>query len=222
MSTIPDNGYGILGAQASSLSLAPVSTDDSHMFLRWYEHPEYSQHRLGGPVVAGVGPGLRPQNFSFSARNSAFQIFRFSARNWAIICSFWFKSPSSQIFSPGCGPGLNYMMTCSGSPASTDTWCRHPAEYHTHRLLSCRNPRGWTVPGGHLQVLASGGVLSESFGCDGTALAWAMTERGPRTYHCKANAATPCWGYASTLDQIGHYPVQFDVVHWAKKTSAHI
>ena len=68
---------------------------------------------------------------------------------------------------------------------------RLPAEDPAHRILSCRDPRGWTMPRASTRfMVASGGVLSEGYGhggpgfClgDGQTEAEGVSSRGGRGY----------------------------------------
>ena len=70
---------------------------------------------------------------------------------------------------------------------------RLPAEDPAHRILSCRNPRGWTMPRGRPQ--ASWLRQVESFQKNaGLESAWAMARRRPKEYRRMVDGATLCSG----------------------------
>ena len=73
---------------------------------------------------------------------------------------------------------------------------RLPAEDPAHRILSCRDLRGWSMPRGHPHASWLRQVESylKDMGMAGLASAWAMARRRPREYRRKVDAATRCSG----------------------------
>ena len=74
---------------------------------------------------------------------------------------------------------------------------RLPAEDPALRILSRRNPRGWTMPSGRQHAPCLRHV--ESYFCGdrgmaGLASAWAMARRRPKEYRRKVDAAMRCSG----------------------------
>ena len=74
---------------------------------------------------------------------------------------------------------------------------RLPAEDPALRILSRRNPRGWTMPSGRQHAPWLRHV--ESYFCGdrgmaGLASAWAMARRRPKEYRRKVDAAMRCSG----------------------------
>ena len=70
---------------------------------------------------------------------------------------------------------------------------RLPAEDPCHRILSYRDPRGWSMLRGRPH--ASWLRQVESYLKDaGLASAWAMARRRPKEYRRKVDAATRCSG----------------------------
>ena len=73
---------------------------------------------------------------------------------------------------------------------------RLSAEYPAHRILSRRDPSGWTMPRGRPQsswLRQVESYLSDT-GMTGLASAWAMARRGPKEYRRKVDAVTRCSG----------------------------
>ena len=73
---------------------------------------------------------------------------------------------------------------------------RLPAEDPAHRILSCRDPRGWSMPKGrpHSSWLRKVESYLKDTGMAGLASAWAMARRRPKEYRRKVDAATRCSG----------------------------
>ena len=73
---------------------------------------------------------------------------------------------------------------------------RLPAEDPAHRIVSCRDPRGWTMPRGGPQASWLRQVESylKNSGMAGLGSAWAMARRRPKVYRRKVDAATRCPG----------------------------
>ena len=71
---------------------------------------------------------------------------------------------------------------------------RLPAEDPAHRILSCRDPRGWTMPSGrpHASWLRQVESYIKDTGMTGLASARAMARRRPKEYRHKVDAATHC------------------------------
>ena len=71
---------------------------------------------------------------------------------------------------------------------------RLPTEDPTHRILSCRDPSGWTTPRGrsHASCLRQMEIYLNDTGVAGLVSAWAMARRRPRDYRRKVDAATRC------------------------------
>ena len=67
---------------------------------------------------------------------------------------------------------------------------RLPAEDPAHRILSCRDPRGWTMPRGRPQAswLRQVEAYLKDTGMAGLAYGWAMARR-PKEYSRKVDAA---------------------------------
>ena len=78
---------------------------------------------------------------------------------------------------------------------------RHPAEDPAHRIPSCRDPRGWTMPGDRPHACLS---RLESYlkdmGMAGLAPVWAMARRRTKEYRRKVDAATRCSGVCPIPD----------------------
>ena len=78
---------------------------------------------------------------------------------------------------------------------------RHPAEDPAHRILFCRDPRGWSMPRGRPHASWSRQVESvrqvKDTAMAGLAFAWAMARRRPKNYRRKMDAATGCFGPCS-------------------------
>ena len=70
------------------------------------------------------------------------------------------------------------------------------AEDPAHRILSCREPSGWTMPKGCPQASWLSQVKSylRDTGIAGLASAWAMARRRPKEYRRKVDATTRCSG----------------------------
>ena len=73
---------------------------------------------------------------------------------------------------------------------------RLPVEDPAHRILSCRDPRGWPMPSGRLQASWLRQVESylRNMGMAGLASAWEMTRRRPKVYRRQVDAATRRFG----------------------------
>ena len=71
---------------------------------------------------------------------------------------------------------------------------RLPAEDPAHRIFSCRNPSGWTMPRGrpHASFFRQVEAYLKDTGMTGLASAWAMVRRRPKEYRRKVDAATRC------------------------------
>ena len=69
---------------------------------------------------------------------------------------------------------------------------RLPAEDPAHQILSCRNPKGWTMPRArpHASWLRQVESYPKDAGMAGLASAWAMARRRPKEYRRKVDAAT--------------------------------
>ena len=65
-----------------------------------------------------------------------------------------------------------------------------------HRILSCRDPSGWSMPRGrpHASWLRQVESYLKDAGMTGLASAWAMGRRRPKEYGRKVDAATRCSG----------------------------
>ena len=73
---------------------------------------------------------------------------------------------------------------------------RLPGKDAAHRILSCQDSRGWTMPRGrsHASWLCQMESYLKDTSMAGLAFACAIARRRPKEYRCKVDAATRCSG----------------------------